>query len=372
MTMLTTLKARPWLLFVMVAAVAVVAWGSYAWKFAADDSPAPAPAEADVAMTDAGEAAGSLTALRATRPASSDGHAADLSSSVRANAPASITNSVEIAFQPAAVGQPTPETSEQPGEPVEIADATPADSMGLAAGRAALDRGEQVAGRALLSRSLAGRAADPAARGVRAELSRMAEAMLFSRAVIPNDPLTGTHIVAGGESLHVIAKRNRITQTLLASINQIDNPSRVRAGARLKILHGPFRAVIYKSLHRLDVYLGDVYVRSFHVGLGTNGGTPLGDWRVGTKLSNPDWTDPTNGTHYAADDPANPIGEHWIGLQCVAGDCLGRSGFGIHGTIDPASIGENMSMGCVRLVPDDVSALFDLLVRKHSRVEILP
>jgi len=369
--MLTTLKARPWSLIVIVAAVAIVAWGSYAWKFAGDESPEAENPEKSVA--DAGELSDSLTALRATRPAGSDARA-DLSSSVRPNAPASIDDFVEITLRPHEAVQPAPDDPDPRDEPVEveIAAATPADPTDEAAGRVALERGEQVAGRALLSRSLAGRAADPAARAVRSELSQMSEAMLFSRAVVPNDPLTGTHIVAGGESLYVIAKRNRINETLLASINQITNASQLRAGARLKILHGPFRAVIYKSLHRLDIYLGDVYVRSFRVGLGTNGGTPLGDWRVGAKLSNPDWTDPSNGTHYAADDPANPIGEHWIGLECVAGDCLGRSGFGIHGTIDPASIGENMSMGCVRLTPDDVSALFDLLVRKHSRVEILP
>jgi lipoprotein-anchoring transpeptidase ErfK/SrfK len=367
--MLTTLKTRPWSLIVIVAAVAIVAWGSYAWKFAGGESPEAGNPEKSVA--DAGELSDPITALRATRPAGPDDRA-DLSSSVRPNAPASIGDSVEITLQPDAAVQPAPDDPGQRDEPVEVADAAPTAPTDAEAGRVALERGEQAAGRALLSRSLAGRAADPAAMAVRSELSQLAEAMLFSRAVIPNDPLTGTHIVASGESLYVIAKRNRITETLLASINQIDKPSQLRAGARLKILHGPFRAVIYKTLHRLDVYLGDVYVRSFRVGLGTNGGTPLGDWRVGAKLSNPDWTDPTDNTHYGADDPANPIGEHWIGLECVAGDCLGRSGFGIHGTIDPASIGENMSMGCVRLVPEDVSALFDLLVRKHSPVEILP
>ncbi len=367
MTIRTTLRARPWLLYVIVAAVAVVAWGSFAWMFA--DGDLPAPADADVALTDAGEATGPLTTLRATRPASPEDRGADLSSAVRADTPASIGDSSEVTLQPAEAVQPTPDVADEVAKPAEAA---PADAVSVAAGRAALRRGEQIAGRSLLSRSLAGRAADPAATVVRDELSQMAEAMLFSRAVIPNDPLTGTHIVAGGESLYVIAKRNRITEKLLASINQIDNPSRLRAGARLKIVRGPFRAVIYKSLHRLDIYLGEVYVRSFHVGLGTNGGTPLGDWHIGTKLNNPDWTDPTNGTHYAADDPDNPIGEYWIGLECVAGDCLGRTGFGIHGTIDPASIGENMSMGCVRLVPEDIAMLFDLLVRKHSRVEILP
>ena len=194
--------------------------------------------------------------------------------------------------------------------------------------------------------------------------------MLFSRAVIPNDPLADTHIVAGGESLYVIAKRNRITEKLLASINQITNASRLRVGARLKILHGPFRAVIYKSLHRLDIYLGDIYVRSFHVGLGTNGGTPLGDWRIGTKLNNPDWTDPTNGTHYAADDPTNPIGEHWIGLEGVSGAAVGQIGYGIHGTIEPESIGKNVSLGCVRLHNKDVALLFSMLVERQSHVII--
>lgn len=365
MTMLTNLKARPWSLIVIVVAVAVVAWGSYAWKFSGGESPEAAGPEGVVA--DAGEASDALTALRATRPAVPHDRA-DLSSSVRANAPASLGDAVEVTLRPEVAVRPEP----QPDEPAEVADAAPIVATDAAAGFAALDRGEQVSGREMLSRSLAGRAADPAANAVRGELSQLAEAMLFSRAVIPDDPLTAAHIVAGGESLHVIAKRNRITETLLASINQISNPSQLRAGARIKVLHGPFRAVIYKSLHRLDIYLGDDYVRSFRVGLGTNGGTPLGQWRVDTKLSNPDWTDPTNGTHYDADDPANPIGEHWIGLECVAGDCLGRSGFGIHGTIDAASIGENMSMGCVRLVPEDVSMLFDLLVRKHSRVDIVP
>jgi len=44
--------------------------------------------------------------------------------------------------------------------------------------------------------------------------------------------------------------------------------------------------------------------------------------------------------------------------------------YGIHGTIDPASIGENMSMGCIRMLPKDVALVYDLLVNKHSRVTI--
>ena len=54
----------------------------------------------------------------------------------------------------------------------------------------------------------------------------------------------------------------------------------------------------------------------------------------------------------AHDDPANPLGERWIDI--------GNS-YGIHGTIDPASIGKSESQGCIRLHNDDVEAVYDLL-----------
>ena len=39
----------------------------------------------------------------------------------------------------------------------------------------------------------------------------------------------------------------------------------------------------------------------------------------------------------------------------------GKTGFGIHGTIDPESIGRAESAGCVRMNKDDVEELFDLV-----------
>jgi L,D-transpeptidase ErfK/SrfK len=49
--------------------------------------------------------------------------------------------------------------------------------------------------------------------------------------------------------------------------------------------------------------------------------------------------------------PDNPLGEHWLGLSMW--------GYGIHGTIAPASIFHFQSHGCIRLHPDDVAELFD-------------
>ena len=155
-------------------------------------------------------------------------------------------------------------------------------------------------------------------------------------------------------------------------MNKVSEPNRLQSGHRLKVIHGPFRAVIDKSDHRMDIYVGEVFVRSFHVGLGQNGYTPMGVWVVNNKLRNPSWTDPVTNRHYLADDPDNPIGERWIGMQGVDGDALGKTGFGIHGTVDPGSIGQDRSMGCIRLSAGDVNLVFDMFVMQHSQVVIRP
>ena len=88
------------------------------------------------------------------------------------------------------------------------------------------------------------------------------------------------------------------------------------------------------------------------------------------KLANPAWCNPVTHQRYAADDPANPIGEYWLGLEGLTGEAVGKMGFGIHGTIEPDSIGRNASLGCVRLRPADIAALYTLLVEGGSMVEI--
>ena len=55
-----------------------------------------------------------------------------------------------------------------------------------------------------------------------------------------------------------------------------------------------------------------------------------------------------------ADDPLNPLGERWIDL----GD-----GYGIHGTIDPDSIGKAELRGCIRMRASDVEEVYDLLTK---------
>jgi lipoprotein-anchoring transpeptidase ErfK/SrfK len=46
-------------------------------------------------------------------------------------------------------------------------------------------------------------------------------------------------------------------------------------------------------------------------------------------------------------------------------------GYGIHGTIEQDSIGRQASMGCIRMRPDDVALVYEML-SEHSTVQIRP
>jgi lipoprotein-anchoring transpeptidase ErfK/SrfK len=243
-------------------------------------------------------------------------------------------------------------------------------------GRRLIQQGQLVKGRQVLNIALGRTMNASQARLLREELSALNEKLIFSPRVEPNDPYSEWHVVASGELLSQIAPRHDVTWQFLAMINKIPDPRRVRAGARVKIVHGPFHAVVHKDDYRVDVYLDGsdgerMYVRSFRVGLGEYGSTPSGMFVVDTKLENPEWTNPRTGQRFLADDPMNPLGEHWIGLKGVDSETELLSGYGLHGTIDPASIGGEASMGCVRMLPDDVKLLFAMLVPRDSTVQIV-
>jgi lipoprotein-anchoring transpeptidase ErfK/SrfK len=119
------------------------------------------------------------------------------------------------------------------------------------------------------------------------------------------------------------------------------------------------------------VYLGDVIARVYPVGMGApDRPTPTGLWRsqAGTKQENPAWPDQETGKYYKPDDPDNPLGERWIGLEGLEGDALGRDGFGIHGTIKPEEIGHAASRGCIRLLNENVEELYDMVTDGQTKV----
>ena len=241
----------------------------------------------------------------------------------------------------------------------------------VAAGKLALERGDLITARTHLSEAMRLGIKEPQRSLVRADLTRIGNDTIFSPRILSGDPLVARYIIKPGDALGQIAKAHKVSAELLASINGIVDKNRVRAGQTIKILTGPFRAVVHKSDFTMDVYIGTTFVKHFKVGLGVDGGTPTGEWRVGTKLVNPTYYPPRGGAIISADEPKNPLGDRWIGLIGITGEAVGQQRYGIHGTIEPDTIGHSVSLGCVRMYNEDVESLYTYLIEKHSTVTVL-
>lgn len=215
---------------------------------------------------------------------------------------------------------------------------------------------------------------------IRQKLTTINEDLVFSAKVTPGDPLVESYTVVAGDALEKIRKKRDLTTEwmLIQRVNRMPNANALKVGQKLKLVRGPFHAVVRKSEYRLDLFAGSpdepdnwLYIRSFKVGLGDNNGTPLGTFQIRNKMQNPDWRNPRTGEKFGKDDPKNPIGEYWLGWQGL-GDSAPITGYGIHGTVEPDSIGQSKSMGCVRLLDDDVKLVYELLATRISVVRVVP
>ena len=238
------------------------------------------------------------------------------------------------------------------------------------------ESGDLISSRQLLNDALiSGRLAQGDADAAKKQIEEINKTLVFSARRFPEDPWAGVHQVAGGERLATIAARSSVSWELLSKVNGI-TPKKMRAGQPIKIFKGPFHAVVYKKLFRLEIYLGapggqgSMYITSYQVGLGRDDSTPTGLWlcKAGDKIRNPRYYPPRGGEVIEANDPKNPLGGYWIALEGQEGQALGKESYGIHGTIEPDSIGKQQSMGCIRLRADDIAWVFDLLVDGKSKV----
>lgn len=159
------------------------------------------------------------------------------------------------------------------------------------------------------------------------------------------------YVVDASDRLEPIARKYQLSWQYLAKLNRV-SANRIREGQRLKVIQGPFAAVVDRQDYSLTIHLRGYFVKRYPVGIGRDNATPTGKFSVLNKVENPQYTDP-DGRVIAGDDPANPLGERWIDL--------GES-YGIHGTIEPESIGRAASRGCIRLGQQDVIEVYDFLV----------
>ncbi len=175
--------------------------------------------------------------------------------------------------------------------------------------------------------------------------------------------------VKSGDSLALIAKRYRKSSVRLESgtlqlINRIKNANAIQVGQRLRIPLGEIQTIVEKQSYLLAIYVGEHMVRLYPCAHGkVESPTPVTTFMIKDKIPKPDWDRP--GQRIAYGDPANPLGTHFVKFEPAAA----LSGFGIHGTWDPKSIGTMASMGCVRLRNEDV-AEFSRFVPRGTKVVI--
>lgn len=174
---------------------------------------------------------------------------------------------------------------------------------------------------------------------------------------------TASYVVEPGDSLWVLCNRVfperfgvRHEVGLIQMVNGHSSSS-LRVGDTLEIPLEPLRIVVFSGDHGLVCMLGDVALSAFHVGLGRESRTPVGDFTIQVKQENPDWYH--DGKVIPFGEPENVLGTRWMGFA----NRPGASGFGIHGTAHPESIGLNESMGCIRMRNEEVEDLFRYVAR---------
>lgn len=126
--------------------------------------------------------------------------------------------------------------------------------------------------------------------------------------------------------------------------------------------------VIRRNSHRLYLHRGVKLVRALAVSTGRRSSpTPLGRFRILTKVRHPWWYPPASAWAKGAEPippgPGNPLGTRWMGISAPE--------VGIHGTPDAASVGYSPSHGCVRMFRREAEWLFRR-VRIGTPVIIVP
>lgn len=188
-------------------------------------------------------------------------------------------------------------------------------------------------------------------------LSEVNAKFLFSDAPCPEKV---THLVVSGDSLWKIATKYNVTVAMIQKSNKLDpNKPNIFAGQELKFYKGTWRIDVSKSNFLLRLWDGDTLVKIYHVAIGRQDRTPVGDFVIDNKEREPAWTPPGKNIPYG--DPENVLGARWLGLKAANGTSPSLKGYGIHGTTEPDSIGKPASNGCVRMRNEEVSELFDIV-----------
>jgi lipoprotein-anchoring transpeptidase ErfK/SrfK len=164
-------------------------------------------------------------------------------------------------------------------------------------------------------------------------------------------PKTVMHEVVVGDTLGKISKQYNVTMDMIKTSNGMSNDV-VRVGQKLRIWTGKFTVSVSKSQNVLMLKSDEEIIKVYSVSTGANNSTPIGTFKIVNKIENPVWYKDT-GAVIPPESPDNALGSRWLGFD--------MKGYGIHGTLQPDKIGQQVTAGCVRMRNADVEELYKIL-----------
>jgi LysM repeat protein len=180
-----------------------------------------------------------------------------------------------------------------------------------------------------------------------AQLGSVNVSLLFSPIVTDLDT---AHEVKPGDTLGKIAAANNTTVEFIKKANGLKSDL-IHPRQRLKIPKGRFSIVVDKSQNQLLLTEDNQFIKTYPVSTGKDNSTPIGTFKIVTRIPNPIWY--KQGAIVPPDSPENILGTRWIGID--------KEGYGIHGSVDPHTVGQQVTAGCVRMTNSDVEELFDIV-----------
>jgi len=150
-----------------------------------------------------------------------------------------------------------------------------------------------------------------------------------------------------------------------AALAAAKRPYRGAQVVRFRTPERPGTILVKTHTRRLFYVLGDGFAIRYGVAVGKEGFDWAGIAKVGRKVEWPTWTPPASMIERRPElakwangmpgGPDNPLGARAIYLFDGSRDTL----FRIHGTNEPESIGSAASSGCIRMLNEEVTELYD-------------
>jgi lipoprotein-anchoring transpeptidase ErfK/SrfK len=143
-----------------------------------------------------------------------------------------------------------------------------------------------------------------------------------------------------------------------AGIGRIVDPKYRRQTVDYAGPHAPGTIVVDTPAKFLYLVQGGGKALRYGIGVGRPGFTWAGVKTVSMKRAWPDWTPPAEMLRRRPDLPRHMAGgpENPLGARALY---LGSSLYRIHGTNEPHTIGHSVSSGCIRMMNEDVTDLYD-------------